>query len=258
MGLRGPQARVYGRQRSPQRLRPNSALWTSAAFLSPCCLRCGCRPAQRIVPDLHRTACTVRGRRGAVSVPVVLDLAPRERHACDLIRYFRSCTEHWSGPRAGGGLQPQGVSPGSGSLSGGSFHPVLCADTGRLLYASCALAPRNTRIALSDVCFRTSKRIETSKECGGSQICEHCPRKRRKSECKECGGSQICEHNRIRSRCKECLGSSICPHERRKSECKECGGSEKCEQDRIRSRCLGSGTDLPPQAPQERVQGKPD
>ena len=38
-------------------------------------------------------------------MPVVLDLAPLERHACDLIRYFRSCTEHWSGPRAGRGLQ---------------------------------------------------------------------------------------------------------------------------------------------------------
>jgi hypothetical protein len=38
-------------------------------------------------------------------VPVVLDLAPLERHACDLIRYFRSCTEHWSDPRAGRGLQ---------------------------------------------------------------------------------------------------------------------------------------------------------
>ena len=41
--------------------------------------------------------------RGAVSLPPALDLVPRERRACESIRYFRNCTERRSGPRAGGG-----------------------------------------------------------------------------------------------------------------------------------------------------------
>jgi hypothetical protein len=51
-------------------------------------LRCQCRPVCRIARDPNRTACTGRGRRGAVSLPPVLELVPRERRACDSIRYF--------------------------------------------------------------------------------------------------------------------------------------------------------------------------
>ena len=50
----------------PARMLPNSAPWTSAAFLSRCCLWYRCCLAQLIAPDHHRTACSARGRRGAV------------------------------------------------------------------------------------------------------------------------------------------------------------------------------------------------
>ena len=60
------------------------------------------------------------------------------------------------------------------------------------------------------------------------------------SASRECGGSQICEHNSQRSTCKECLGSSICPHKRIRSRCKECGGSQICEHNRRRSGCKSS------------------
>ena len=44
----------------PERMRPNSAPCTLAAFLSRCCLRCRCRQVCRIAPDSNRTACTGR------------------------------------------------------------------------------------------------------------------------------------------------------------------------------------------------------
>jgi hypothetical protein len=95
----------------PERMRPNSAPWTSAAFLSRCCLRCGCRPAQLMAPELNRTDCTGRGRRGAVCIPPALDLVPLHHRACASPRYFRACTERRSGP--------------------GSFHRVLLAAIDR-------------------------------------------------------------------------------------------------------------------------------
>ena len=83
----------------PERMRPNSAPWPSAAFLSRCCLQCRRHPVCLLAPDSNRTACTGRGRRGAVSLPPALDLVPRERCACDSVQYFRACTERRSGPR---------------------------------------------------------------------------------------------------------------------------------------------------------------
>ena len=84
---------------------PNSAPVMSAALLSCFCPWCRCRPAQRTAPDLMRTACTVRGCLGAVSVSAALDFVFRERHECDSILYCRACPKHRSGSRAGGGLQ---------------------------------------------------------------------------------------------------------------------------------------------------------